>query len=363
VLLAGGGTGGHVYPGIAVARALEEELRARSAPLELLYVGVRGRVDETIVPHEGIAFRAVAAGQLRVASPLTFARNMLKLGQGVAQSVGILRGFRPDVVFATGGYASVPVGVAARLLRRPLVVYLPDVTPGWAVRLLARLATRMATTSERALAHLPAARATVVGYPVRREFWTADREEARAALGVAPERPLLLVTGASLGAHAINEALIRALPRLLARCDVLHMTGAADEPWALAERAKLPPEDQARYHVRAYIDDMPAAMRAADLCVTRAGASTLGELPAAALPAVLVPGEYEGWSQAPNAEYLQSAGAAVMLRQADLHRLADVVLELLDDPARVGAMRSAAARLARPEAARDMARLLIEVAA
>src|SRR5581483_351436 len=181
--------------------------------------------------------------------------------------------------------------------------------------------------SERALAHLPAARATVVGYPVRREFWTADREEARAALGVAPERPLLLVTGASLGAHAINEALIRALPRLLARCDVLHMTGAADEPLARAERAKLPPEDQARYHVRAYIDDMPAAMRAADLCVTRAGASTLGE--------------YEGWSQAPNAEYLQSAGAAVMLRQADLHRLADVVLELLDDPARVGAMRSA----------------------
>ena len=185
MVLAGGGTGGHVYPGIATARALEAEMRARGGDLTMLYIGVRGRIDETIVPREGIDFRAVSAGPMRVASPLVFARNMLKLAIGVVQSLRILRGFKPDIVFATGGYASVPVGVAARLLRRPLVVYLPDVTPGWAVRLLSRLATRMATTSERALTYLPARKTVVVGYPVRGDFWSIDRTTARARFGLA----------------------------------------------------------------------------------------------------------------------------------------------------------------------------------
>jgi UDP-N-acetylglucosamine:LPS N-acetylglucosamine transferase len=116
----------------------------------MLYIGIRGRVDEKIVPAEGIPFRAISAGALRVSSPLTFAGNALRLGWGVMQSLWILLRFRPNAVFATGGYASVPVGVAARLLRRPL--WCSPTTPGWAVRLLSRLATRMSTTSERALA-------------------------------------------------------------------------------------------------------------------------------------------------------------------------------------------------------------------
>jgi len=363
VAFAGGGTGGHVYPGLAVARELEDAAGTEEGkPLELLWIGVRGRVDETLVPREGIAFEAVDAGQLRVASPLTFGRNALRLARGVAQSLRILRQFRPDVVFATGGYASVPVGVAARLLRRPLVVFLPDVTPGWAVRLLSRLATRMTTTSEGALGALPRGKTTAVGYPVRAEFWTAERGAARAALGLPAEAKVLLVTAGSLGAQRINEAVFAALPLLLERCVVLHVTGAGDEAAAEERRARLTPEQQARYVVRGYLAEMPAAMAAAELVVSRAGASTLGELPAAGAPAVLVPGEYEGWSQAPNAEYLQSQGAAVMLRNSELDRLADTVLELLGDDARLGAMRAAMRRLARPEAARELARILIEEA-
>jgi len=361
VVLAGGGTGGHVYPSLAVARALEDELRARGERADLLYIGVRGRIDETIVPREGIAFHAVQAGPLRVTSPLAFARNALKLQVGVLQALRILRGFRPDAVFATGGYASVPVGVAARLLRRPLIVYLPDVTPGWAVRLLARLATRIAATSERALAHLPPAKTAVVGYPVRPEFWSTDRAHARVDLGLSGEGRVLLVTGASLGARAINEAVFAALPRLLADWDVMHLTGAGDEARALARRAALPEDQRARYHVRGYLDEMASAMCAADLVVGRAGASTLGELPAAGVPAVLVPGEYEGWSQAPNAAFLESRGAAVMLRNDELHRLADFVESLNDE--RRGAMAAAARALRRPEAARDLARMLMEAAA
>jgi UDP-N-acetylglucosamine--N-acetylmuramyl-(pentapeptide) pyrophosphoryl-undecaprenol N-acetylglucosamine transferase len=363
VVLAGGGTGGHVYPSISVARALQELARERGEPLEMLYVGVRGRVDEQIVPREGLAFRAVAAGQLRVGSPLVFVRNALRLALGVAQSTWLLLRYRPDVIFATGGYASVPVGVAARLLRRPLIVYLPDVTPGWAVRLLARLATRMATTSERALGHLPSKKTVVIGYPVRGDFWSVDRDAARARLGIGPDERLLLVTGASLGARAINDAVVAALPALIERCIVLHLTGGAGEAAALAARQALPAEARARYMVRGYLDDMAAAMRAADLIVSRAGASVLGELPAAGVPAVLVPGEYEGWSQAPNAEYLEAQGAAMMLRNADLGRLSAVVADLLDDAPRRAAMARAMSALARPEAARDLARMLVEAAA
>lgn len=363
MVFAGGGTGGHVYPNLAVARALEIEARAAGEALAVLYVGVRGRVDETIVPGEGIAFRAISAGPLRVGSPLAFARNMGRLALGVLQSLSILRRFRPDVVFATGGYASVPVGVAARILRTPLVVYLPDVTPGWAVRLLSRLATKMTTTSERALEHLPRDKTTVVGYPVRAGFWDIDRTSARQRLGVAAGERLLLVTAGSLGARAINETMLAALPRLLDACVVVHVTGRDDEARARAVRDGLPEAARARYIVHGYMPDLPAAMVAADIVVARAGASALGEMPAAGVPSILVPGEYEGWSQAPNAEYMRAAGASVVLRNAELSRLGETVLGLLADEERLQRMREAARALARPGAARDIALIVMEAAA
>ncbi len=363
MILAGGGTGGHVYPGICVARALRDAGREAGNATELLYIGVRGRIDETIVPAEGIAFRSIPAGALRVSSPLTFVANSLRLALGVVRSAWIVSRFNPQVVFATGGYASVPVGVAARLLRRPLVVYLPDVTPGWAVRLLSRLATKVATTSERALAHLPSKKTSVVGYPVRGEFWTLDRPAARARLSLPRDEKVLLVTAGSLGARAINDAIWGALPQLLDRCYLLHITGAAGQDVARARLALLTPPQQARYVVSPYMDDMPAALIAADLVVGRAGASTLGELPAAGTPAVLIPGEYEGWSQAPNAEFLEDEGAAVVLRNSDIDRLAATIIELLADDARLASMRAATKRLARPDAARDLARVVMEAAA
>jgi UDP-N-acetylglucosamine--N-acetylmuramyl-(pentapeptide) pyrophosphoryl-undecaprenol N-acetylglucosamine transferase len=348
-------------------------MQERGEPLELLYIGVRGRVDETIVPREGIAFRAVAAGPLRVSSPISFARNIVRLAVGIVQSFAALRPFKADAVFATGGYASVPVGIAARLMRTPLVVFLPDVTPGWAVRLLSRLATRMTTTSEAALVRLPSKKTVVTGYPIREEFWSIRREEARRRLGLPMDAKVLLVTGASLGARKINEAVFEALPRLVEACTVLHITGEADEAKAVERRAEAEKNSVAegrvgdapvrRYVVHAYLDDMGAAMVAADLAVMRAGASTLGELPAAGLPALLVPGEYEGWSQTPNAEFLAGQGAAVVLPNAELGRLGDVVLELLEDPARLSSMRGAMRRLAKPAAAREIARTLVEVAA
>lgn len=359
MVLSGGGTGGHVYPGLAVGRALQ---RRATEPVDLLYIGVKGRVDERIVPAEGVPFLAVSGGQVRV-GPLGGLLGLARLSLGTAQAVRALRRFRPDAVFATGGYASVPVGIAARLLRRPLVVFLPDVRPGWSVRLLARLATRVATASEAALPHLPRAKASVVGYPVRGEFWSTTREEARRSLGLPAEGPVLLIYGGSLGARAINEAVFTQLERLLERCHVMHVTGPADEPAARRVREALPAAVRERYLPFGYLEALPRAMRAADLAVTRAGAAVLGELPAAGLPAVLIPGVFDGHDQTPNAEFLASKGAAVVLPQARLPELAETVVGLLADPERLTAMARAAHGLVRPDAADALAGLLMEVAA
>jgi UDP-N-acetylglucosamine--N-acetylmuramyl-(pentapeptide) pyrophosphoryl-undecaprenol N-acetylglucosamine transferase len=328
----------------------------------MLFIGIKGRVDEVVVPREGIPYRTVAAGPLRVGSPVSFIANVGRLAVGTAQSLRLLRGFKPDAVFATGGYTSVPVGVATRVLRRPLVVYLPDVQPGWAVRLLARLATVMTTTSERALEHLPREKTVITGYPVRAAFSQASRDAARASFGIPKDAKVLLVTGASLGARNINEAIAADAARILEECHVLHVTGPSDEAWVRERRETLAEQLRERWIVRGYLDDMPLAMAAADLAVGRAGGSVLGELPAAGLPAIVVPGEYDGWSQEPNAAFLEERGAAVMLRNAELERLGDVVLELFSDGARLEGMRRAMRSLARPDAARDIARTLIDAA-
>lgn len=357
MVLSGGGTGGHIYPGLAVAEAL----RQADSGVELLYIGARGRMDGRIVPEAGVPFESVSAAPLRTGSPLSALRNIATLLLGTAQAWRSLGRFRPDVVFVTGGYASVPVGLAARLRRRPLLVYLPDISAGWAVRLLSRLATRIATT---AVSDLPAKKTEAVGYPVRAAFWSADRATARRGFGLPENEAVLLVTGASQGAHSLNVAVAQQLDALLDACHVVHLTGRDDEREMLARRVALPEATRDRYHVFGYFDEMADAMAAADLAVMRAGASTLGELPAAGLPAVLVPGVYEGGhTQLPNARYLEEQGAAVVLEDDQLVRLTDVVRDLFAADARRNWMADAIRRLARPHAAQRLASMLQEMAA
>jgi UDP-N-acetylglucosamine--N-acetylmuramyl-(pentapeptide) pyrophosphoryl-undecaprenol N-acetylglucosamine transferase len=320
-------------------------------------------MDQEIVAPVGIPFESVSAAPLRVNSPLAVVRGLASLLAGTAEAWRLLGRFQPDVVFATGGYASVPVGIAARLRGKPLVVYLPDVRPGWAVSLLARIATRIATTSEPSLRELPEGKAVVTGYPVRPSFWTAGRDESRTRLGLPIDEHVLLVAGASQGARSVNEAVASQVDRLLAVCHVLHVTGRADEEEFVTRRDALPAGQRERYHVLGYIDDMAVAMAASDLAVLRSGASVLGELPASGLPSVLVPGVYEGgYDQRPNARYLADEGAAVVLENTELGRLAEVVRELLADESRRQEMSLALRRLARPDAARRIARVLRDVA-
>ncbi len=360
--LSGGGTGGHVYPALTISEALECEL-APAERLELIYLGSRTGVEAELVERAGVPLRPIASAPIRGRRPWEMASNALKLGRGTLQARTALREFAPQVVLSTGGYASFPAALAARSRGIPLAVYLPDLSPGWAVRSIARLAQRVAVTAEESLDRLPNKKGVLTGYPVRKEFWQANRIDGRRRLGLDAEEKVLFVAGASQGAHSINLAISRQLRGLLELCEVVHLCGNTDERWLRGLRDELPAELRDRYHLFAYLhDEIPWAMAAADLALCRSGASVMGELPAVGLPAILVPYPHAGGHQRVNARYLADNSAAVILEDRDLGSMLPLVGQLLHDMARLRSMSDAARRLARPDAADRIAHLLLELA-
>jgi UDP-N-acetylglucosamine--N-acetylmuramyl-(pentapeptide) pyrophosphoryl-undecaprenol N-acetylglucosamine transferase len=351
-----------VYPALAIAGALRRELSSNGG-LALLYIGSSGGQEQDIVHRNSLEMRTISAAPIRGRMPWEMAANIVKVGVGVAQARSLLEEFRPDVVLSTGGYASFPVAVAARTRGIPVAVYLPDLYPGWAVRALAPLAGKICVTAVESLRRLPASRTVVTGYPVRDEFWHVSRSEGRQRLGLDAEEKVLFVAGASSGARSINKAVASELSALLQLCEVVHLSGRNDEGWLREIRDTLPDELQGRYHLFGYMhDEIPWAMAAADLALCRAGASVMGELPAVGLPAVLVPLPIAGGHQRPNARYMEKNSAAVIVEDANLHRMLPVVGGLLHDEKRLREMRAAAQRLARPDAAGRIARILIALA-
>jgi UDP-N-acetylglucosamine--N-acetylmuramyl-(pentapeptide) pyrophosphoryl-undecaprenol N-acetylglucosamine transferase len=288
------------------------------------------------------------------------------LGQGFGQARRLISTFQPDALFVTGGYVCAPVTLAARLARVPILIYLPDIEPGLAIKSLARFADRVAVTATPATKHFQAGQAVVTGYPVRRELFEQDQAEARARLGLSVEddgQPVLLAFGGSQGAHSINQAVSDGIEELLDMAQVIHISGQRDAEETQTRRASLPESLKGGYHLVAYLHDkMADALLAADLVVSRAGASTLGEFPAAGLPAILIPYPYAGAHQWANARYLAETGAAITIADADLGTdLIPTLRELLTDHDRRAAMERAAQALARPDAAQSIAALLMEL--
>ena len=358
VAVTAGGTGGHIYPALSIIEALQ----AREGDLDIRFFGPDDRGERPRVEAAGISFSCVSAAPVRGRGPISLLRSLGRLAFGTLTAFAKFLRFRPQVVLSTGGYASFPCSLAAWAQRRPLVVYLPDVSPGWAVRAEMRIATRLATTTEAALSKLPARKTTVTGYPVRPEFFETSRSKARQALDVLDETPIVLVAGASQGASAINQAVFGGLQELCKRSVLIHVTGADDLDAANRLRDALPETVRENYRPAAYRDDLPTVMVAADLAVLRAGASTLGEVPAAGLPSVLVPGTFAGGHQRDNAQWLADRRAATILAERNLAELVDVVSTLLSDPEKLSAMRESARQAAKPDAAADVAALVTEVA-
>lgn len=359
LLLSGGGSGGHVFPALAVARALEDCV---AESLDLLYVGIETGVEADLAREAGVAFQSVASRPLRGRNALSQLWSSLTIAAGVSDALKIMWQFRPDVVLVTGGHISVPVGVAAVLSRKPLVLFQPDIQPGWALRLLARIATRICVTDERSLRQLSARKAVTTGYPLRSVFDDLDKPIARARFQLNGS-PALLVAGAVQGARRINDAIDADLERWVELAQIIHVTGPKDYRRMQERRETLPADIRHRYQVYEYLgDELPVAMAACDVAVSRAGASVLGEYPAARLPSVLVPLPIAGGHQRHNARALESRGAAVIVEDAEVPRaLLPTVSALLSDPHRLDEMRRCAAAAATPNAARRIAKVLWEV--
>jgi UDP-N-acetylglucosamine:LPS N-acetylglucosamine transferase len=296
---------------------------------------------------------------------ITGLRHGVQLIRGWTAARRLVRHFRPDVALLTGGYTNLPTALAARERCVPMVIFLPDVEPGLAIRWLSRIANLVACTVEESRAFLPGRHVIVTGYPVRPGLIpTMSQAAARRAFGLVPNLATLLVFGGSRGARTINNALIEILPQLLADYQVIHISGHLDWSSVAARAAELPAELRTRYRPFAYLDaEMGQALRAADLVVSRAGAATLGEFPAFGVPAILVPYPHAWRYQKVNADYLAQAGAAVYLRDEDMAaELLPTIRRLLGDDQALRQMGAKMRELDSPDAARRLADILLDLA-
>jgi UDP-N-acetylglucosamine--N-acetylmuramyl-(pentapeptide) pyrophosphoryl-undecaprenol N-acetylglucosamine transferase len=338
-----------VVPALAVADALRAEAGAR-----VVFVGGE-RAEKTLVPEAGYELRPIAVEGLSRTNPLKAARGVVKAGAALGTARGILRDLRPDAVMGGGGYVAGPVGAAAVAGRVPLVLTEADSHLGLTNRLLARFARRVCLAFP--LAGRDGDRYRVTGRPVPPPV--ADRAAARARFGLAPDDRCVLVFGGSLGARSINEASAEALAGAPFR--VLHASGVRDYE-ALRERLGDPPP--ANYDLQPYVTPFGDALAAADLAVARAGGSIF-EVAAHGLPAILVPYPHAAADhQTANARWMVDAGAAIVVGDADLsgERLRTEIDALLADPGRLAAMAAASRAVARPDAAREIAREVLTAA-
>jgi UDP-N-acetylglucosamine--N-acetylmuramyl-(pentapeptide) pyrophosphoryl-undecaprenol N-acetylglucosamine transferase len=361
-ILAGGGTGGHVIPALAIANQLKKSYGA-----EVLFIGTARGIENRLVPAAGYALQLVRVGALKNVSVVTRLKTAFDLPRAVWDAGRMLNEFAPDVVIGVGGYASGPAMLAALVKHTPTLAFEPNVVPGFANRMVARFVSAAAVHFEETAKYFR--HAEVTGVPVRQAFFEI------AALSVNKKRggvPTLLVFGGSQGAHAINEAMIRCLPVLRQEAPgihIIHQTGERDYNDALAAYRGL--QDTAggptsfTFEVFKFIEDMPAAFARADLVACRSGASTVAEIAAAGKPAVFVPFPRAADDhQRVNAEALERAGAAVVVEESKLEGvwLAETIAALLQDSSRLQKMSAAARSLAHPNAARDIAAMAARVA-
>lgn len=346
-----------MYPALSVLSAIGSKASS------VLWVGVQGGMEADLVKRAGIPFTTIPAAGVHGVGLLRLPGNLWRLGRGYLASRQILRQFKPDVLFFTGGYMAVPMALAGRNI--PTLLYVPDIEPGMALKFLQRFADCIAVTAEESRQYFPAgARIEVTGYPTRPELSAWERQAALDKFSLQPDQPVLFIFGGSKGARAINQAVLKNLTGLLELAQIIHISGETDWETVQAAQQALPAGLTGKYHPFPYLhEEMGAAFTAADLVISRAGASTLGEFPLFALPALLVPNVYFWRYQKVNADYLASHGAAVVVAEETLSaELISRVRELLDNRQQLTAMRTAMRSLARPDAAHQIASRLLSLA-
>jgi UDP-N-acetylglucosamine--N-acetylmuramyl-(pentapeptide) pyrophosphoryl-undecaprenol N-acetylglucosamine transferase len=327
-------------------------------------VGGHRGLEGSVVPHAGIPLRRLWLRSLRSAGrDVHLVLDPIRLALSVPQAIALLVARRPAAIFTTGGYVAIPVLLAARVLRIPSVLWEGNAVPGRSVRLVARWASVLTVSHAETLETLGHPRGYVTGTPIR-SMAGIDPDAARTLFGARAGERVLLAFGGSQAVRRINAAVLGALPRLVERARVIHVTGEDGFAAATEARDTLPEDVRDRYQPRAFLhDEMTAALAAADLAVGRAGASTLAEAAAFALPMAIVPYPHAAGHQRRNAELQVAAGAALLIEDEALD--ADALVEvagLLADPARHAVMSAAARELARPGAADAVAELVLAIA-
>jgi UDP-N-acetylglucosamine--N-acetylmuramyl-(pentapeptide) pyrophosphoryl-undecaprenol N-acetylglucosamine transferase len=355
VLIAAGGTGGHIYPGIAVA----QEIMRRDANSKVRFVGTARGLENRLVPQAGFELSLIESSGLKNVSSMARMRGILVLPKSFTSALSVIREFKPDVVVGAGGYVSGPVVMMAALIRRPTLVMDSNALPGWTNRMLARFVDRAAVSFDQALPFFRG-KGVVTGNPVRRDFFEIPSKQRDA------DKFSLLVFGGSQGARAINEAMMTALPQLKASpvsLRIKHQTGPSDFDKVKAAYDNVGWNEDAE--VSSYIDNMVADFAEADLVVCRAGATTTAELIAAGKAAVMIPFPLAADDhQRKNAEALQSSSAARMILQKDLsgERIAKEIIELAQHPERVDEMETAIRKLRKGDAAAAAVDIIEELA-
>ena len=374
--MVGGGSGGHVTPVLAVLAAIKEQ-RPRT---ELRFWCDKSFLASTRMLLEGngldVRVTAIASGKLRryhgislvrqlldIPTTLKNIRDTLFVASGFIQSLVLLVMWRPDVVFTKGGFVCLPVGLAARVLRIPLVIHDSDAHPGLTNRVLSRYASVILTGAPVEYYPYDKAKTSYVGIPVAAGFTPLTAEaakKAKAALGFDAERPLIVVTGGGLGARRLNAVVLGLAPKLLALAGVLHITGTINYD----EAAAVAPDDS-HYKLLPFVSkNMNVMLGAADVVVARAGATTMLELASLRAATILVPNaQLTGDHQTKNAKVYADAGAAIVLSEAEVEaqpdRLLDAISQILSDQSRRQALQQSIGRLAKPNAAHDVAQAII----
>ncbi len=364
-MIAGGGTGGHTSPGLAVAALLRER------SIGCAWIGSRTGVEARRAPELGIPFHPIPTGKLRRAWTWQNVRDLtLNVPGGVLAASALLRRLRPNVVFATGGYVALPVVVAAAAARIAVVVHEQTSVPGLANRIAARLARRVAVTFRESARWFPPTKVVVTGNPLRPELRAGSRADALARFALDPALPLLYVTGGAQGSQAINRAVGGALPALLAQAQIVHQCGdsasTGDRAWLAAQRAALPEPLARRYTIVPFVTaELAGLYAAAALVVARAGAGTVNECCHLGVPALYIPlPGARGDEQTANARMVGREGGCAILVQSDLSpaRLTERVQGLLADPRALKEMGQRARALAIPDAAERLVAVLAEFA-
>ncbi len=325
----------------------------------MLWVGGEGGMEAELVQREGIPYTSIPAAGVHGVGLRTLPTNLVKLTRGVLASRKILREFKPDVLFFTGGYVAGPLALAG--WRIPSLLYVPDIEPGLALKALAWFADKITVTTPTSSAYFSRTeRIVMTGYPLRSDLANWEKKAAREKLGLKAAEPVLLISGGSKGARSINNAVLAHLPELLERTQIVHLTGKLDYETVQNARNALAPNQAERYRVFDYLHEMGMALGAADLIISRAGASSLGEYPFFGLPALLVPYPYAWRYQKVNAEYLSERGAAILVKDEDLDaQILPLVDDLWQNEQKLEEMRAAMKALATPQAAEKIAAELL----